>query len=66
MIDSLTIISLIALIISEILPFIKDHDANGILHFILNCCTILTESRNMEHIILPPPTSTQLDELDKK
>jgi len=56
MIDFITILTLLALFISEILPFIKNHDANGILHFILNCCTIIIESKNMELTsILPLP-----------
>ena len=66
MVDAFTIISLCALIISEILPFIKDHNANGILHFVLNCCDIVLQSTSATAHTTTTTSTLELHELDTK
>ena len=60
--DALTVLTLISLCISELLPLIHNTTANGILHFVLVSCKdiieVIDKKEEDTHISIPP-SSTQ-------
>lgn len=57
MIDLGALVPLVLLVMSEIMPFIAQHDANGLIHFLLLVLQNIPKQNNSQPPASPPATS---------